>query len=119
MNLKILGRLAGVLALTAGLAGCIDMTAELEVTSDTGGKATTTMTMGKEFYPMLKQMADSPDAKTQDQFCHDKGDVLVENADGSATCTSVKEGEFATLTASDSPTEDATFTVVRVALAYQ
>ena len=112
MNLKILGRLAGVLALTAGLAGCIDMTAELEVTSDTGGKATTIMTMGKEFYPMLKQMADSPDAKTQDQFCRDKGDVLVENADGSATCTSVKEGEFATLTASDSPTEDATFTVV-------
>ena len=38
MNLKILGRLAGVLALTAGLAGCIDMTAELEVTSDTAGK---------------------------------------------------------------------------------
>lgn len=112
MNLKILGRLAGVLALTAGLAGCIDMTAELEIKSETAGKATTMMTMGKEFYPMLKQMAEAPDANPDDAFCKDEGDVLVENADGSATCTTVKEGELAELSSPDSPTEDATYTVV-------
>lgn len=112
MNLKILGRLAGVLALTASLAGCIDMTAELEVKSETAGKATTTMTMGKEFYPMIKQMAEAPDAKADEAFCKDEGDVLVENADGSATCTSVKEGDLTALSSPDSPTEDATYTVV-------
>ena len=113
MTLKILGRLAGVLALTAGLAGCIDMTAEIDVQSETTGKATTVMTMGAEFYPMVKQMAESGDAASkEDGFCTEEADVLTENADGSATCTSVKEGELSTLTTADGPNEDTSFTVV-------
>lgn len=114
MTLKTISRLAGMLVLTAGLAGCIDMTAEIEVLSETTGKATTTMTMGADFYPMLKQMADAggKDAKPEDGFCQEEGDVLTENADGGATCTSVKEGELASLAESDGPSEDASFTVV-------
>ena len=114
MTLNAISRLAGILLLSAGLAGCIDMTAEVEVLSETTGKSTTTMTMGADFYPMLKQMAESggEDAKKEDGFCQEEGDVLTENADGGATCTTVKEGELASLTESDGPSEDATFTVV-------
>jgi len=121
MNFKTLGRLAGVLAVTAGLAGCIDVNAEIEVLSETTGKATTTMTMSSEFYPMVKQMAaaggdDSDDAESEagSDFCTEADAVLTENADGSATCVSTKQGDFKTITEGDggSPNEDTTFTVV-------
>jgi len=123
MNYSILGRLAGVLAITAGLAGCMDVNAEIEVLSATAGKATTSMTIGADFYPMIKQMAASGDASTKTEpFCAKDGEKLTENADGSATCVTVKEGELATLTQGDdgSPSDDASFTevspgVVRVA----
>lgn len=113
MNLKTLGRITGVVAITGMLAGCIDMTAEIDVLSETRGKATTTMTMGAEFYPMIKQMAEAaPEGEASDGFCVEEGDVLTENADGSATCVSVKEGELTTLSGAEGPSEDATFTVV-------
>lgn len=113
MNFKILGRLAGVLAVTAGLAGCMDVNAEIEVLSATTGVATTSMTIGADFYPMIKQMAADPSAKSE-PFCGKDGEELTENADGSATCVTTKEGELATLTAGDdgSPSEDASFTEV-------
>ena len=44
MKLALIGRIAGVAALTMGLAACVDMTEELTVTSDTTAKATMTMT---------------------------------------------------------------------------
>lgn len=115
MTLKTFARLAGVLLLGAGLAGCMDVTAEIDVQSETTGKATTIMTMGAEFYPMLKQMSEAggEEASSTDSFCKEEGDVLVENADGSATCTSVKEGTLAEITADgEGPNEDTTFTVV-------
>lgn len=117
MTLKTFARLAGVLMLGAGLAGCMDVTAEIDVTSETTGKATTIMTVGAEFYPMIKQMQEAggedADASASTDFCGDEGDVLTENADGSATCTSVKEGTLADITADDDgPNEDTTFTVV-------
>ena len=123
MNYTILGRLAGVLAITAGLAGCMDVNAEIEVLSATTGKATTSMTIGADFYPMIKQMAASGgDTKTTTDFCKKDGETLTENADGSATCVTVKEGELATLTQGEDggPSDDASFTevspgVVRVA----
>jgi len=120
MKLNTIARLAGVLALTAALAGCMDVTAEIDVTSETTGKATTVMTMGAEFYPMIKQMQESAKAGSGDQastenvdFCNDEGDVLTENADGSATCTSVKEGNLTDITSdTDGPDKDTVFTVV-------
>jgi len=113
MNFKILGRIAGVLAITAGLAGCMDVNAEIEVLSATTGKATTSMTIGADFYPMIKQMAADPSNKSE-PFCGKEGEQLTENADGSATCVTTKEGELATLTADadGSPSEDASFTEV-------
>jgi hypothetical protein len=35
MTIKILGRLAGVATLTLALAGCIDMTMDLDILSET------------------------------------------------------------------------------------
>jgi len=123
MKFRILGRLAGVLAVTAGLAGCMDVNAEIEVLSATTGKATTSMTIGADFYPMIKQMAAAGDESSKSEpFCGKAGEQLTENADGSATCVTVKEGELSAITAGDdgSPSDDASFTevspgVIRVA----
>lgn len=114
MTFNTIARLAGVLLIGAGLAGCMDVTAEIDVTSETTGKATTIMTVGAEFYPMIKQAqeASTEGADTSDAFCKEEGDVLTENADGSATCTSVKEGDLTAITTADGPNEDTTFTVV-------
>ncbi len=112
MKFQILGRIAGVLAITAGLAACVDVEAEIEVLSETTGKSTTSMTMSSEIYPMLKEMSASGGDSDSD-FCEEEGDVLTENADGSATCLSVKEGELTALTDGDDGSDDGmTFTVV-------
>ncbi len=102
MNLKIIGQVAGVLVLTAALAGCIDVTMDVDVQNDTTGKATTTMVMGADFYAMAKAgMANPPaegeTAPANDGFCEEEGALLTENPDGSATCTMVVEGAFADL----------------------
>ncbi len=110
MTLQFLGRLAGVLALTVGLAGCMDITMDIEVKSETEGKATTTSTMGADIYSMVKAGAASDDASKEDAFCEEAGSQLTENADGSATCVLVAEGKFADLDLGED--ESATFTVV-------
>lgn len=113
MTFNTIARLAGVLLLGASLAGCMDVTAEIDVTSETTGKATTIMTVGADFYPMIKQAQEAgAEADSSDAFCKEEGDVLTENADGSATCTSVKEGDLTAITTADGPNEDTTFTVV-------
>ena len=96
MKLATLGRIAGVLALTVGLAGCIDMTQDIKVTSTTTAAATITQTMGADIYAMVKAAGegDSADSKP---FCKAEGDVLTENADGSGTCVMTSEGAFADL----------------------
>ena len=123
MDFRILGRLAGVLAVTAGLAGCMDVEAEIEVLSATTGKATTSMTIGADFYPMIKQMSEAGgEGVKSEPFCAKDGEELTENEDGSATCVTTKEGELATLAEGEDggPSEDASFTevspgVIRVA----
>jgi hypothetical protein len=113
MKFQILGRIAGVLAITAGLAACVDVEAEVEVLSETTGKSTTLMTMSNEIYPMLKEMSESGGDEASSDFCVAEGDVLTENADGSATCLSIKEGELASLTeGEDGANDDMSFTVV-------
>jgi len=93
MNFAPLGRLAGALALTLGLAGCIDMTSDVYVTSPTTAKAIVTSTMSGEFYPMFKSGAAGEDQ----EFCAEAGSTLTEHADGSATCVVVSEGPFSAL----------------------
>jgi hypothetical protein len=117
VNFSILGRLAGVLCVTAGLAGCMDVNADIEVLSESTGKITTSMTIGGDFYPMIKEMAaagGTEGASKSEGFCEKAGEKLTENADGSATCVTVKEGDFATITAGEdgNPSEDAQFMVV-------
>ena len=93
MKFALIGRVAGVLALTMSLAACVDMTEELTVTSDTTAKATMTMTMGADIYSMMKT-ADQSGSKDEDKFCGKEGEQLTENADGSATCVASSEGTF-------------------------
>jgi molybdopterin-binding protein len=93
MNFATIGRIAGAVGLTLALAGCIDMTQDLTVTSATTAKATMTMTMGSDIYAMVKA-ANTSDTKTEDKFCAKEGEALTENADGSATCVSTSEGTF-------------------------
>jgi hypothetical protein len=96
MKLVNLGRLAGVVALTMGLAACVDMTEEVNLTSDTTAKATMTMVMGADIYTMMKS-ANTAETKPEDKFCAKDGEQLTENSDGSATCVAVSEGTFADL----------------------
>jgi len=95
MTFNIIGRVAGVVALTVGLAGCMDVTMEVDVLSETTGKATTTMVMGADFYAMAKSGMGAEGES--EGFCEEEGAVLTENPDGSATCVVVKEGTFADL----------------------
>jgi hypothetical protein len=92
MNFAPIFRLAGALTLTLGLAGCIDMTSDVYVTSSTTAKATVTSTMSSEVYGMFKGGDDDDEA-----FCAEPDSTLTENADGSATCVVVSEGSFAEL----------------------
>lgn len=94
MNFISIGKIAGVLALSIGLAGCVDMTQDIFITSDTTATATVTTTMSADIYPMIKAGAAGEDAEP---FCAEEGSTLTENADGSATCVMVSEGAFADL----------------------
>ena len=110
MKLALIGRIAGVLALTMGLAACVDMTEEINITSDTTAKATMTMTMASDIYSMMKS-ADTSNSKPEDKFCAKDGETLTENSDGSATCVAVSEGTFADLKFDEGDSKP-TFTVV-------
>lgn len=96
MSLNILGKVAGILALTVGLAGCMDVTMEIDVQSETTGKATTTSVMSADVYGMMKAGASGEDSDSEG-FCDEEGATLTENADGSATCVLVAEGPFSEL----------------------
>ena len=113
MLLNILGKVAGILALTVGLAGCMDVTMEIDVQTETTGKATTTSVMGADVYSMIKAGAGSDDKSGDDDgFCKEAGATLTENADGSATCLLVVEGPFAELNDADAKDDGAKFEVV-------
>lgn len=109
MNFKIIGQLAGAALLTVGLAGCMDVSMDVEIQSETTGKATTTMIMGADFYAMAKSGMAQEGA--EGGFCDEPGADLTENEDGSATCVIVSEGTFDELKTGDSD-DGATFEVV-------
>lgn len=117
MVLKSIAKLGAVLMLGASLAGCINATVDVEVTSETTAKATLTQVMSADFYAMMKMNAEGEAATSE--FCTE-GD-LVENDDGSATCTLVEEGTFEELAAMEGEDNALLFTsagpgLVRVAL---
>ncbi len=94
MHLPLLGRLAATAALAAMLAGCIDVSLDVAVTSPTTARATMTQVMGADIYAMVKMGEESGDTE-EAGFC-DEG-TLTETADGGATCIIVEEGAFADL----------------------
>jgi hypothetical protein len=110
MTFKSVSRLAGVLALTLGLAGCMDVTMEIDVLTETTGKSTTTSVMGADIYAMMKSGAGSDDSSSD--FCKEEGATLTENADGSATCVLINEGPFADLNEGDAKDDGAKFEVI-------
>ena len=112
MSLNILGKVAGILALTVGLAGCMDVTMEIDVLTETTGKSTTTSVMGADIYSMVKAGAGSESSDSSEGFCEEEGATLTENADGSATCVLVAEGPFAELNGDDADDDGAKFEVV-------
>ncbi len=89
-------RAAGALVLTLGLAGCIDVTMEIEVIDEANGRGTVTMVMDREFYDMSTQQSDEP-------FCEEDAELTVTETE--ATCVSVTEGAYADLIDSDDPNE--------------
>ena len=111
MSLNILGKVAGILALTVGLAGCMDVTMEIDVLTETTGKATTTSVMGADIYSMVKAGAGS-ESSDSEGFCEEEGATLTENADGSATCVLIAEGPFDKLGGDDGDDDGAKFEVV-------
>lgn len=112
MNFKILSRLAGAVALTVALTGCIDVSMDIEVQSETNGKSTVTSVMGKDFYAMVKAgAASSEESSSSEGFCEEEGAVLTELDDGSASCVVVTEGTFAELDLAGENNDGATFTV--------
>jgi putative hemolysin len=110
MKFSLIGRIAGVVAMTMGLAACVDMTEEIQITSETTAKATMTMVMGADIYAMMKS-ADTANQKPEDKFCAKDGEKLTENSDGSATCVATSEGTFADLKFDEGDSKP-TFTVV-------
>lgn len=110
MTFQTIGKLTAMLMLGATLTACVDVTADLEVTSETTAKITVTQVMGADFYAMAK----TSDENTEDDLPSAKGfcveGVLTENPDGSASCVLTEEGTFADLSDADSDTEDAQFT---------
>lgn len=91
MSMQILGRVAGAVVLTLGLAGCIDATIDVAVTGADTAKGTMTTTIDKSIYDMGQSGEDSSTSK----FC-EGGEVTI--AGEKVTCVQVKEGSFADVT---------------------
>ena len=91
------GRLVATLLVAGTLAGCVDAAVEVELTGPGAARAVVTQTMGADFYAMLTAEGRDGEEAVQ-RFCTD-GD-LVENRDGSATCTIVLEGNVRQLSRS-------------------
>ena len=110
MTFQTIGKLTAMLMLGAALTACVDITADIEVTSETTAKTTLTQVMGADFYAMAK----TSDENTEDDLPSAKGfcveGVLTENPDGSATCVLTEEGTFADLTDDSSDADDVQFT---------
>ncbi|KKB07985.1 hypothetical protein [Devosia chinhatensis] len=94
MRLMGLGKTIAVGLLGLALSGCVDVDIDVALTSATTARATMTQTMSADVYAMVKMDAESAET-SEPGFC-DEGD-LVENADGSATCTMTEQGAFADL----------------------
>ncbi|WP_143145769.1 hypothetical protein [Devosia enhydra] len=96
MTISTIGRLAGIGVLTLGLAGCFDMTMDLDILSETTARSTIVQTMPSDVYQMIAQAPAG-----QGGFCTAEGESLEIAADGTASCTQIVEGSYADIEAAD------------------
>ena len=87
MPMPAFARIAGAVALTAALAGCIDVEMDIDVLTDNTARGTMTATIDKQMYDMM--MAQGGD--TSADFC-ETGTITV--GDTTVTCVDVREGAF-------------------------
>lgn len=105
MSFAPIARLFGAALLTAGLAGCIDATIDLEVTSETEAKAISTTVIDKAMLDMVQGMAAGAGEDAEiavpgaDDFCPETGTQTTEG--DKITCVDIKEGSFAELNLSE------------------
>ena len=86
MILEQLAKISIAAGLAFSLSACIDASMHVEILSETTAKGTMVLAMDKEIY----EMGEGSD----DDFCDDGTLTLEEDQ---AICTSVKEGDFATI----------------------
>lgn len=89
-------RAAGALVLAAGLAGCIDVSMEIQVVDEANGRGVMTMVMDREFYDMSEQ-------QDSESFCEEDGELTVTETE--ATCVTITEGSYEDLIDSADPNE--------------
>lgn len=105
---KLAGKFLALVLLASPLAGCFDATIDVAVTSATTARLEATQVINADTYGVMKRSAEEDDYSALDEFCT-LGEI-IENADGGATCSLVKEGDFATLRSFDDEGDNLTFT---------
>lgn len=87
MNIFPIARLGGIAVLTLGLAACMDVNMDLEILSETEGRATMTTSVSNDIYAMIEQQGE----EGGDEFCPD-GEVVA--GDATTECIVISEGKF-------------------------
>ncbi|WP_404400761.1 hypothetical protein [Pelagibacterium halotolerans] len=90
MNFAPIARLGGAVVVTLGLAACMDVSMDLDILSETEGRATMTTSVSNDVYTMIEQQAE----EGGDEFCPD-GEVIA--GDTTTDCVVTSEGTFAEL----------------------
>lgn len=80
-----LTKIAGVAVVAAGLAGCVDVTMELEAIDTETARGTFTMVMDKQMYDMAQ-------AQGSEEFCDPEAELIV--GDTTVTCIDETVGSY-------------------------
>lgn len=86
MGLQNWARMAGATAILAGLAGCMDISLDVEVLGEETARGTMTTAMAPDIYAMMQAQAEEGE-----DFC--EGGEIIETPD-SVSCVVVQEGSF-------------------------
>jgi hypothetical protein len=97
MGYGLIVRTGSIAVLAAGLAGCMDVTMDIEVLSESTARGTMTTTMGSDIYAMM-----SAQVEEGEEFC-EGGEIVTEGE--LVSCVVVEEGDFDELTFEDSGEE--------------
>lgn len=90
MHFTPIAKLGGAVALSLGLAGCMDVTMDIEILSETNATATMTTSMEADIYAMIAAQAEEGD----EGFC-DEGELIESGT--TVDCVVTSSGTFAEL----------------------